>query len=75
MAAEKQVINSSVDDVSTHSHPKVAASFKDRDKIRHLVSTHSHPKVAAIVLFIFFYFCRVSTHSHPKVAAQKRWHG
>ena len=34
-------------EVSTHSHPKVAAIFFDNSRIKPLVSTHSHPKVAA----------------------------
>ena len=33
--------------VSTHSHPKVAASEQGFVKARGKVSTHSHPKVAA----------------------------
>ena len=56
--------------VSTHSHPKVAAiatvSVGDKDK----VSTHSHPKVAAKKKNIICEITNVSTHSHPKVAAK-----
>ena len=33
--------------VSTHSHPKVAASSAGRIEVKNVVSTHSHPKVAA----------------------------
>ena len=33
--------------VSTHSHPKVAASNISILNVTTLVSTHSHPKVAA----------------------------
>ena len=33
--------------VSTHSHPKVAASTPKKQFIKLMVSTHSHPKVAA----------------------------
>ena len=36
--------------VSTHSHPKVAASTNGRDLTLSWVSTHSHPKVAAPLL-------------------------
>ena len=36
-------------DVSTHSHPKVAAGLKDNAGNFTPVSTHSHPKVAATV--------------------------
>ena len=35
------------DDVSTHSHPKVAADPIQLDLKLSYVSTHSHPKVAA----------------------------
>ena len=56
-------------EVSTHSHPKVAAAtwikFINFDK----VSTHSHPKVAAQELNKLNENLAVSTHSHPKVAA------
>ena len=58
----------SVKDVSTHSHPKVAAQ-----KIAYImqfwaVSTHSHPKVAA--LFNFFIFNLVFLFQHT---ATRRW--
>ena len=36
-----------VESVSTHSHPKVAATINKRRDIKIIVSTHSHPKVAA----------------------------
>ena len=36
-------------DVSTHSHPKVAAEKQQIDFDLVIVSTHSHPKVAACV--------------------------
>ena len=36
-------------DVSTHSHPKVAALLKQENYALAEVSTHSHPKVAARV--------------------------
>ena len=39
-------------EVSTHSHPKVAAGKGGRPKSLTEVSTHSHPKVAADVDFI-----------------------
>ena len=56
--------------VSTHSHPKVAASEDDKEKIRQLLFQHTAtrrwlrkldipPRNAVLV----------STHSHPKVAA------
>ena len=38
--------------VSTHSHPKVAASIEVEDFADWLVSTHSHPKVAALSVVI-----------------------
>ena len=34
-------------EVSTHSHPKVAAKDETSEKLTVTVSTHSHPKVAA----------------------------
>ena len=56
--------------VSTHSHPKVAASNNGKSAVNALlVSTHSHPKVAAKILYKCYYNHNVSTHSHPKVAA------
>ena len=56
--------------VSTHSHPKVAAEmFTMRDTMSEVVSTHSHPKVAAISHQYVMTANSVSTHSHPKVAA------
>ena len=61
--------------VSTHSHPKVAAS----DVLPRLsgpsVSTHSHPKVAAHSFMLRSLRGRVSTHSHPKVAASSYFSG
>ena len=36
--------------VSTHSHPKVAATQKELVKENIEVSTHSHPKVAAVMV-------------------------
>ena len=36
------------DDVSTHSHPKVAAIVLPAILSPVIVSTHSHPKVAAL---------------------------
>ena len=56
-------------EVSTHSHPKVAAKFFLKDTLKDHVSTHSHPKVAAVVVSVTITTHRVSTHSHPKVAA------
>ena len=35
--------------VSTHSHPKVAAILMMKDSYSSMVSTHSHPKVAAVI--------------------------
>ena len=55
--------------VSTHSHPKVAASSGTTDKRLAQVSTHSHPKVAAYQCMQTNDLLLVSTHSHPKVAA------
>jgi len=40
------------DEVSTHSHPKVAASAQQTMLKLAGVSTHSHPKVAAIQIAI-----------------------
>ena len=57
------------DDVSTHSHPKVAAKVTLREKAAKDVSTHSHPKVAAFYKLSMCLKIAVSTHSHPKVAA------
>ena len=58
--------------VSTHSHPKVAASAVNSDDVSSGVSTHSHPKVAAVrAAAMRAYQDKVSTHSHPKVAAVK----
>ena len=56
-------------EVSTHSHPKVAAILGCRVITRHIVSTHSHPKVAAKKAISAKTKIGVSTHSHPKVAA------
>ena len=36
-----------LDGVSTHSHPKVAATIRGNHIMANQVSTHSHPKVAA----------------------------
>ena len=55
--------------VSTHSHPKVAAYLLHAVAAAAVVSTHSHPKVAADVLELKTEPWHVSTHSHPKVAA------
>ena len=55
--------------VSTHSHPKVAATNSLLDNRANMVSTHSHPKVAAKEISIVTFPANVSTHSHPKVAA------
>ena len=58
-------------DVSTHSHPKVAAArLPPRLMYSVAVSTHSHPKVAACPKYSHRINCGVSTHSHPKVAAR-----
>ena len=56
-------------DVSTHSHPKVAAALVVSSSYLLLVSTHSHPKVAASKNSKWVFNKDVSTHSHPKVAA------
>jgi len=58
--------------VSTHSHPKVAACSWDLPDYHGVVSTHSHPKVAAIPPCADYPNRAVSTHSHPKVAAAGR---
>ena len=59
-----------IEEVSTHSHPKVAASIPLKHHFPFLyVSTHSHPKVAAPENGTITGFSTVSTHSHPKVAA------
>ena len=55
--------------VSTHSHPKVAATITDLLSTAYEVSTHSHPKVAACRCLPTCGWGNVSTHSHPKVAA------
>ena len=55
--------------VSTHSHPKVAASQNAGEGTGRIVSTHSHPKVAASIVNSVMRVSVVSTHSHPKVAA------
>ena len=69
MAAYEKAIEYASDDVSTHSHPKVAAG-RVIDITKHgAVSTHSHPKVAAPVYLPVATVDSVSTHSHPKVAA------
>ena len=57
--------------VSTHSHPKVAASDRLSPREFDFVSTHSHPKVAAAVSLKLQTSSLVSTHSHPKVAASR----
>ena len=56
-------------EVSTHSHPKVAANFSSIRSGVLEVSTHSHPKVAASAMDNQANRAIVSTHSHPKVAA------
>ena len=58
-----------LNNVSTHSHPKVAARLNARVKQAFFVSTHSHPKVAALNRALTDTPMEVSTHSHPKVAA------
>ena len=58
-----------LDLVSTHSHPKVAATPEELAEMLSAVSTHSHPKVAAIIDGEPKNSPAVSTHSHPKVAA------
>ena len=56
-------------EVSTHSHPKVAAvSLVGQLRITD-VSTHNHPKVAADLGGLEAAETQVSTHSHPKAAA------
>ena len=55
--------------VSTHSHPKVAAKAMLDLGVLSQVSTHSHPKVAAELAYQRRETAIVSTHSHPKVAA------
>ena len=55
--------------VSTHSHPKVAATTIHALENPNEVSTHSHPKVAAWAGRVRASPTAVSTHSHPKVAA------
>ena len=55
--------------VSTHSHPKVAATLGVAVGGKAPVSTHSHPKVAAGFPAPHYTIQEVSTHSHPKVAA------
>ena len=57
------------DNVSTHSHPKVAAFEIWLKLAGKPVSTHSHPKVAAFLVRTGVSPDGVSTHSHPKVAA------
>ena len=61
--------SSTADNVSTHSHPKVAAGAVALQSIERQVSTHSHPKVAAKAEAEAWAAKIVSTHSHPKVAA------
>ena len=51
MAALSSKITSLGREVSTHSHPKVAARAGGSDDVRGHVSTHSHPKVAAFLSF------------------------
>ena len=58
--------------VSTHSHPKVAAYPQQKRSFNMWVSTHSHPKVAATTIHALENPNEVSTHSHPKVAAKAR---
>ena len=57
--------------VSTHSHPKVAASSLTCPSANASVSTHSHPKVATSIGLANKPRPPVSTHSHPKVAARE----
>ena len=57
--------------VSTHSHPKVAAYPQQKRSFNMWVSTHSHPKVAATTIHALENPNEVSTHSHPKVAASR----
>ena len=54
--------------VSTHSHPKVAASNRPLQGVIGMVSTHSHPKVAANSLPISL--CGASPFQHT---ATRRW--
>ena len=60
-------------DVSTLSHPKVAARYADSFKGMREVSTLSHPKVAAEIRGKYRDHLKVSTLSHPKVAARYRF--
>ena len=69
MAADDGEFLVSVRNVSTHSHPKVAAVECTVGIMPVSVSTHSHPKVAADNLQMLGGRQDVSTHSHPKVAA------
>ena len=61
--------SSTCHNVSTHSHPKVAAFIFSFSSLLLIVSTHSHPKVAAQGKNEKPHRFKVSTHSHPKVAA------
>ena len=70
MAATKEVIYVTLQTVSTHSHPKVAAKDLIQSFVESGVSTHSHPKVAAKLCTELRRGEIVSTHSHPKVAAK-----
>ena len=45
------LVTTSSDNVSTHSHPKVAARGVLTNTVVDIVSTHSHPKVAALPVF------------------------
>ena len=55
--------------ISTHSHPKVAAAYCGRGGKNCWVSTHSHPKVAAKWLLWEGLKVSVSTHSRAEAAA------
>ena len=58
-----------IKNVSTHSHPKVAAHHAPFMHKQIKVSKHSHPKGAAFGSLLLTVALVVSTHSHPKVAA------
>ena len=45
-----------IGDVSTHSHPKVAAKSYCRILDGDKVSTHSHPKVAACLVYLLHHY-------------------
>ena len=58
------------ENVSTHSHPKAAADFRDQFGHVQGVSTHSRPKAAARRSTNCGGRDPVSTHSRPKAAAR-----